>query len=56
MMHHMNEKLDRSPSKRRYPTLYERGVPIALTVIAAAIIVLMLVIVVVVLRMAPGIA
>lgn len=55
MMHHMIENSNRSPSKRRYPALYERAVPIALVVIAMAIVVLLVVIVVVVLRAAPGI-
>jgi hypothetical protein len=51
----MIEKPNRSPSKRQYPTLYERAVPIALVVITVAIVVLLLIIMAVVLRAAPGV-
>jgi hypothetical protein len=50
---HMN-RLDSKPDpKRRYPTLYEKVVPVALVFIGASIIVLMGIIVAVVLRVFP---
>jgi hypothetical protein len=52
----MEKSQVRSPSKRNYPSLYERVIPIALTFIAVSIAALMMVVVLVVLRMVPGAA
>ncbi|MGD1997000.1 MAG: hypothetical protein PVH62_09540 [Anaerolineae bacterium] len=43
-----------TPQKRQYPTLYEKGVPVALGIIAIAIVLLLLVIVGVALGLLPG--
>jgi hypothetical protein len=52
----MSDKDDRAPAKRHYPPLYEKGVPIALGIIALIIVALLLVILGVALGLFPGAA
>jgi hypothetical protein len=50
----VNKKDDTPPTKRQYPPLYERIIPIALIIIAIAIAILLLITVGVVVGVFPG--
>jgi len=50
----MRDKDDHRPPGRRYPSFYEKAVPIALVIIVAAIVILLLIIVGVALGLVPG--
>jgi hypothetical protein len=54
MMRAMEKNRVRSQPERRYPSLYERVIPIALVFIVVSIIALMMTVILVVMRMAPG--
>jgi hypothetical protein len=50
----MDEDHERTPLKRHYPPVYEKIIPIALTVIVVAIIVLLIIILSVFVGLFPG--
>ena len=49
-----NDPRQRERSKRRYPALFEKGIPIALAIIALAVVALIMVSLAVVLGVFPG--
>ncbi|MCL7454173.1 MAG: hypothetical protein M8467_14110 [Anaerolineae bacterium] len=50
----MPERPEKSSTRREYPGIYEKAVPIALGIVAAAIAILLLVILAVALGLFPG--
>jgi hypothetical protein len=50
----MHDKDKHTSPKRRYPSIYEKVVPIALVIIVVAIVILLLIIVAVALGLFPG--